>query len=112
MNVNEAAERLGLEHPAVYARRGGVGGGRGTGRTTKMLIEAALVALDGRPVRIKAFSAAHAVDLVRVAREMFAKLGGPEVKGSLIQALRDPGDMKGSSAVLFVDHYLGDPYEP
>tara|TARA_R110000824_G_scaffold95253_3_gene229130 strand:+ start:1489 stop:2598 length:1110 start_codon:yes stop_codon:yes gene_type:complete len=80
-------------------------GDRQTGRTTEMLVQAVVCALNGESVVIRARTKVFTDTLVRQAREMALKCGRPHVKIEGFPKAGDATRLRGRDVQIFRDHY-------
>lgn len=119
-SVEAFASHLGLEEPAVFAKRRGYG--RASGRTTEMLLEAAVAMAQGKKVALAAHSYAYGDQLIAQLRSMASAL---QLDLALLD--RQPayatsdrssverwsrGRRPGDPPLVFQDHYRARPAGP
>jgi len=99
--VNALAERLGLEHPVLFA---GNARKEGTPRgiTTRMLLDALVCMENGEQVYVQGCNDTHTIELWRDLKGMAVKLGLDEKLASPC-----PRNREGLDTKLFTDHYKG-----
>lgn len=98
LTFDQARDRLGFMPFDEFARRHR--DKRGSGRTTKMLVEA-VVASQNETVAIRAYSPRYTDDLVARARQMAVMLN---LDPKRIEVATAP---RGIAATVFLDHYGG-----